>query len=352
MAKTTINKLEQSIVEIVSSIDAEKFSSYEESALARIGEMMEVAGFRKGKAPADIIKKNLKNDMIVLEEMAQMAIYDAYPQILEEEKIDAIGRPEISITKIAKGSDLEFKIKTATLPVVSLADYKKIAQEEGKKEEHKEEINISEEEIAKVIEDLRKMRAHQNMPPHEHEDGEEHADMKEEDLPKVDDEFAKSFGKFENVEDLKSKIKENLKIEKETVKKDKKRMAIVEKIIENTKVEVPEILIQSEIDKLLHRLESDIANAGFKKEDYLKQIGKTEEDLRNEWHSDGEKRAKLELIIHEISNKENLKAEKEEIEKEALNITKMYKEADPVRAKAYVEQMLTNEKVFNFLENQ
>ena len=74
--------------------------------------------------------------------------------------------------------------------------------------------------------------------------------------------------------------------------------------------------------------------------------------MRNEFRADAEKRAKLQMIIHSISEKENLKPTDEEIEKDVDQIVKMYKDADPARARAYVEQMLENEKVFKFLDEQ
>ena len=122
--------------------------------------------------------------------------------------------------------------------------------------------------------------------------------------------------------------------------------------MKQTEGEIPEILIQSETDKMLYRLEADITNAGLKLEDYLKQINKTEEDLRNEWKADAEKRAKLQLIIHLISEKEKLEPTEEEIIKDVTKITEMYKDADPSRAREYVSQMLENEKVFAFLDSQ
>lgn len=356
---TTINKLEKSEVEITSSLSADNFASFEAKALERIGERMEIPGFRKGKAPAETIKKST-NPMMLLEEMAELAINETYPKLLEENKIDAIGRPEITITKIAVGNDLEFKIKTAVLPEINLPEYKKIAKEENAKYEHKGEVTVEDAEVAKAIDDIRRMRAQQTMPPHEHVDlpaqagGEEHShpEITDEELPKLDDEFVKSLGKFENVEDFTNKIRENMKKEKELQKKDKQRVAIIEKIIDSTKCEVPEILINSEIQKMMYKLEGDITNMGFKMEDYLKQINKTQEDIAKEWRGDAEKRAKLELIIHEIAEKENLQASKEESDKETEAITKMYKDADPMRARAYVEQMLRNEKVFAFLSSQ
>lgn len=360
--KTTIKKLEKSEIEITGVLEVAEFEKYEEKALERIGERMELPGFRKGKAPGNIIKENVQ-EMQLLEEMAESALQENYIKILEENKIDAIGRPQISITKIAKGSDLEFKIITAVLPEMKLGDYKKIAKNENGKEENKKEIIVDDAEVEKTILELRKMRAeqakghdhtgHENMTEEEHEKiHRETKEIPESEYPSFDDDFAKTFGDFKTADELREKIKGNMKIEKETVEKDRIRLLIVEELVKQTEGEIPEILIQSETDKIMYRLQADITNAGLKVEDYLKQIGKTEEDLRKEWRSEAEKRAKLQMIIHTISKEENLAPTEEEIEKDVTQITTMYKDADPVRARAYVEQMLENEKVFKFLETQ
>ena len=356
--KIDIKKLDKSEVEISGKIEASVFASYEDKALTKINDRIELPGFRKGKAPVDVIKKNVP-EMELLEEMAEAALYDNYMKILEDNKIDAIGRPQISITKIGKGSDLEFKIVTAVLPEIKLGDYKKIASKENSKEENKKEIVVEDADVEKVINDLRKMRAEQARPAHEHKEDEteeehalHHQEIPESEWPKFDDEFAKTFGDFKTAEELKEKIKGNLKVERTTEQKDKIRLAIIEELVKQSEGEIPDILVQSEIDKIIYKLEGDISNVGFKFEDYLKQIGKTLEDLRKEFHADAEKRAKLQMIIHTISEKEKLQPTEEEIEKEVVQITTMYKDADPVRARAYVEQILENEKVFNFLSEQ
>jgi trigger factor len=371
--KTTINKLDKSEVEIIGVLEVAEFEKFEGKALERVGERLELPGFRKGKAPTEIVKGNVA-EMELLEEMAELALSENYTKILEENKIDAIGRPQIAITKIGKGSPLEFKIVTAVLPEIKLPDYKKIAKGEIAKGDYTKEITVDEKDVEKTILELRKMRAEQNRGAqtkqennnhegHENMTEEEHAkahaepvtptdEIPESEYPAFDDEFAKSFGKFENVEAFKEKIRSNMKMEKEVIQKDKLRLAIVEEIVKLAEGEIPNILIESETDKIMYRLEADITGAGLKVEDYLKQINKTESDLRNEWRPDAEKRAKLQMIIHNISEKENLKPTEEEIEKDVTQITEMYKDADPIRARAYVEQMLENEKVFSFLEKQ
>ena len=356
--KTTIKKLGKSEVEIIGVLESSEFEKYETKALEKIGERMELPGFRKGKAPVSTIKDNVK-EMELLEEMAEAALSENYVKILEENKIDAIGHPQISITKIGKGSDLEFKIVTAVLPEMKLPDYVKISQEKNKIEEYKKEVTVEDAEVEKTILELRKMRAEQTRPAHDHKEGESeeehnafHAEIPESEYPVFDDAFAKTFGDFDSADAFKQKIRGNMIIEKETEQKDKLRMDIVEDLVKQTEGEIPEILIQSETDKIMYRLQADVTSAGFKFEDYLKQINKTEADLRAEWKDEAEKRAKLQMIIHSISEKENLKPTEEEIERDVTQITAMYKDADAGRARAYVEQMLENEKVFKFLENQ
>lgn len=356
--KIKTKKLEKSEVEILGTIETTDFDKYEEKALKHIGERLELQGFRKGKAPVDVVKKNIP-EMELLEEMAELAINEAYPKILQENKIDAIGRPQITITKIGKGSDLEFKIVTATLPELDLPDYKKIAKAECSKDDFNKEIKVEDAEVEKTILELRKMKAEQSRPPHEHKEGESEEDHKkatepipESEYPKFDDDFAKSFGNFETADEFKKKIKSNLRLEKETGQKDKLRLSIIEELIKETKGDIPEVLIESEEEKILYRLKADIANMGLKFEDYLKQIAKKEEDLRKEWRPDAEKRAKLQMIIRTISEKENLKPTEKEIKDDLDRLMKMYKDADVTRARAYVEQMLENEKVLKFLEEQ
>ncbi len=356
--KAEIKKLDKSEIEIVGIVPVLDFEKFEEKALGIIRERLELPGFRKGKAPTNVVKENV-TEMMVLEEMAELALKDAYIKIIEENKIEAIGRPQIAITKIAKGLDLEFKIVTAVLPEMSLPDYKKMSHELIEKNPIATVV-VDEAEVEKTILELRKMRAEQaygqghegreNIT--EEEPAQTHPEILESEYPLCDDTFAKSFGDFANAEAFKEKIRSNMKIEKETEGKDKLRLLIVEELLKDTSGDIPEILIESEIEKILYRLQSDITNSGFNFEDYLVQIKKTEEELRTEWRPDALKRAKLQMIIRTIADKEKLTPEKSEVDKEVNNIMTMYKDADPMRARAYVENMLENEKVFTFLEAQ
>jgi len=84
----------------------------------------------------------------------------------------------------------------------------------------------------------------------------------------------------------------------------------------------------------------------------LKHLKKNEEELKIEWRPDAEKRAKLQLVLNKIADVEKIVPEKEKIERDVENLKNMYKDASEERIRTYVETVLTNEKVFEFLESQ
>lgn len=335
------------MVEIEGVMPADTFEAFRAEAIKKIGKDFEMPGFRKGHVPHDVLIKNIPASA-VLEEMAEIAISQHYPLMLDTEKIDAIGRPEITITKLAPENPLEFKITTAVLPEIKLPDYKTIAKEKNKA---KKLGDVTEEDLEKALLDIRKMRAHQKL----HDDGiphEEHVEIKDEGLPELTDEFVQTIGDFKTIADFREKIKENLGLEKEREAKDKNRISIIEDIVKETKVEVPDILMQSELEKMMSRFEDDISKMGFKFEDYLKQLKKTREDIEKEWAPDATKRASWELIVDSIARAENITPEEKDVEAELANLLAHYQDADPLRARIYVQNVLLNEKVFQFLESQ
>jgi FKBP-type peptidyl-prolyl cis-trans isomerase (trigger factor) len=339
--KSTINKLKNSEIEIEAELTAELFESFRKKAVLHLSDHADIPGFRKGKVPEDIIVKTM-GEMTVLEEMAELAIKDAYPKIIAEHKIDPIGRPEVSITKIAKGNPLSFKLKTAVFPEVKLPDYKSIAKKEMAKSAV---VSVEEKEIEDTIKEIQKARA----PKMETKEGEKET---EPELPELTDEFVKTLGKFENVADFREKLKENIKLEKEQTEREKIRIAILDAIAEKTEVEIPVILIEEEQRKMLARLQYDIEKLGLKFDEYLKNVKKTEDDIKKEWSKDAEKRVKIELVMAEIARSEKIQVPKEELSKELEHLLEHNIGADRERAEIYLEGIMSNQKVIEFLESQ
>ena len=346
--KVKINKTADAEVELEGEIAATDFGSFWPKAIKTLGEKAKIDGFRPGHIPEKVLVEQLGENG-VLYEMANQALGQAYAQILTENKIDAIGEPQITITKIAKDNPLGFKIKTAVLPKIDLGDYKKIAQKVNGKP--LEETVISDEEVNKVIEDLRQQRAAANQTKHEHKEGEK-CDHDEPKLPELNDDFAKSLGQFKNLDDLRAKIKENMELEKKARAKDKRRLEIVEAIRNQAKLEIPKLLIDTEKEKMMAEMEHQISQMGLNFDDYLKHLKKTREELSAGWNDDAQKRVSFSLIVNEIARLEKVTPPADDLKNETDFLAERYKDVDRRRLEAYAANVITNEKVLQMLEEQ
>ncbi|MCC7436405.1 hypothetical protein IT402_00825 [Candidatus Nomurabacteria bacterium] len=336
----SITNLPDSMLEIKGEVAWEYFVKYEKKAFEQLSKLLEIDGFRKGSVPENVAKKHL-GDELILSDMAELALQELYPSVLEENKIDAIGRPNVSITKLARDNSLGFTLTTAILPNIKLPDYKKLA----KSAPAIAEVSVSEEEVDKVIEDLRQMRAY----GHVHGPDDKH-DHKEE-LPEVNDEFAKSFGAFKDLSELQTKIKENVLKEKDLAEKDKRRINIMDAIIKEATFDVPKIILESEQEKMIAQIESDVSRSGMKFEDYLAHTKKTRKDLMEEFKGEAERRARFQMVINAIAKDMDVKNTDEEVDSEAQKLMSQYPGADLARTKAFADMVLINEKILSSLEN-
>lgn len=353
----TIKKLEHSRVEITGSVPTAVWGKYRGQALKNINDSIQIDGFRKGLVPENILISKV-GEMSILEEMAELVLSKAYIEILINEKIDAIGKPEIRLTKIAKDNPLEFVATTAVVPEINLPDYKKLAIEQIKKSDSKD-LKVGEKDIEEAILRIRKryasdrLHSPENKDHHDHEKmtPEEHDKAIEAAMPEVTDDFVKALGDFNDVPDFKNKLSDMIAEQKRSEAQEKLRIKISDALADATKVEIPEIMIESELGRTQAQFSADIERMGVKLDDYLKHAKKTLEDIRKEWRPHAEKKAKLQLLLNEIAKKENIAPDKKEIEDEVNHIVEHYKEADRERATTYAETVLTNEKVFSWLEN-
>ncbi len=341
--KTEVERKKNSIVEVKVKMDFSEVEKRKEVVLEKLAGEVEVEGFRKGKAPKDVVEKKLGEERI-LQEASQEVINEVFPEILKKEKIQIIGYPSITVTKLAPGNDFEFSAEMAVYPEVKLPDYKKIA-----KSIKKEVRKVGKEDIEKVEKNLIDMQNHmaQN---HEHREGEK-CDHEHKEVKELTDDFVKQLGPFKDVTDFRKRLEEDLKKEAEAEAVAKHRGEIAEAILKEVKMEVPEILINAELDKIIAQMKDDMMRSGQDFDKYLKEQGKTEMDIRNDYREEAEKRAKIEIILKEIAKAEKIKPDEEEMKKQVDLIMKTYGEANAENVALYVENIMINEAVMKFLES-
>ena len=307
----TITKEADSQVKIEGEIPFAELEKHRTNAVKHIGKDMKLDGFRKGNIPEKVLIDKV-GEMAVITEMAERALAVVYPKAIVEHSIDAIGHPQINITKIAKGNPLGFTAIVAIVPEITLPDYEKIAKGVNK---NKESIEVTDEEVEKQVEDiLRQKVAYERMQAkvkskvksEKSKDELEKAtelptpetvekigsatlsDASEsvaEKLPELTDEYVKTVGthgQFESVADFKAKIKEHITVEKERDVNMRHRAKITDEIIEKSGITLPKVLIDSEISQMFGQMNEDLSRANLKMDDYLTYIKKTEEELKKE----------------------------------------------------------------------
>ncbi len=180
-------------------------------------------------------------------------------------------------------------------------------------------------------------------------------------LPEINDQFAKSLGKFEKLEDLKKNIKQGLVSEKEQTESQRLKEEILEKISDKTECDLPDILVKREQKQILDNLKKNVSERlKISFSDYLKELKKNEEELLGSFLPRAEKNIKKLLVLREIGNKEKIEVLENEVSERIEKILKQYaspEEAqknlgiDPQELESYTKEAIRNEKIFQLLEN-
>ena len=396
----SIKKLTESKLEIKVEIPASDFDEFYNKTLEELGNNLEMPGFRKGKAPKEIVEKAIDQKEI-LTRAAEAAVKESYSKIVSENSLEVLGNPEVEILKMALKNPFEFKINVFVMPEIKLPDYKKIASgiKRGK-------IEVTEKEVEDALKWLQKSRAKfslkdglsqkgdwveieyyqeglsaqkdafvlgqgklitgfednlEGMKAGEEKEFEldkkklkaKMISVQKMELPEMTDEFVKSLGKFENITALKQSIEIGIKEEKETLETERKRKEILEKIAQKTEIEIPDILIEEQKKRHLETMKKQVSeNLKMDFNKYLEKIKKTEKDILDSFKEISQKQVKESLTLREIENKENIEVSAEEIEKEVNNLLKNHpkEKVDLDGLKSYTKEVIKQEKTFQLLE--
>ena len=352
----TIETLPDSEVKISGELPYIELEAERTAAIVELGRNIKIDGFREGHVPQAVLEKRL-GEMTILAEMAERAIAHAYPHIIEEHKIEAIGHPKIEITKIAPGNPLGFTATVAVIPSFTLADYQKLAKDVNKNRPSDE---LTDEEVMEKINDILRQKAAYERLQSKAAVSEEDAIQTEDDIeqklviPELTDEVAQSLGQpgqFTGVDDLKAKLREHLEVEKKNETVAKHRGELTDTIVDATDITLPKILIDSEINQMFAQMQEDLDRANLKMDDYLKHIEKTKEEMAKEWEPAAVKRAKLQLVLNEIAKTEKLEPDMEKVNEQTKVLLERFKDADEYRVRVYVASVLLNEEVMKKLES-
>ncbi len=284
-------KLPKNTTQLIVDVPKLDIKKEEEEAFSRLQSQLTVEGFRQGKAPKDIAEKHISKEALY-QELAQKLISRIYQEVISKENLKPIISPKVDLVKakatsdVAKeGEDWQIKITLAEKPVVELGDYKKVVKE------------------------------------------------------------VKALAEKSNIW-VPGKDKEAKKPEED---KSKLLNEILTALLKETKLEISDLVVDEEINHRLTHLVDEIQKIGLTTENYLKSKNLTMESLKAQFRKETEDTYKLEFALAEISDKENIKVEKTDLDKLFLNIKDEKERKKAEQNSYYYATILRKQKTLDYL---
>lgn len=170
-------------------------------------------------------------------------------------------------------------------------------------------------------------------------------EVKAKQLPELDDEFAKDVDdSVETLDELKEKIKAELKSEKEEAAKAAIQEVAITTAVKNATVEeIPDVMIQEDVDNQLNQYLGDMQRQGIDPQTYFKLTNTTEDQLRSQLSANAAERVKTNLVLEAIAAKEGFEASKEEIDAEIKDLADNYNMSEKAVRNALSDEMLAHD---------
>ncbi len=401
-----VENLEKNMVKLTIEVSAEEFEKACEKAYQKNKSKMTVQGFRKGKAPRNVVEK-MYGAGIFYEDAANELIPDAYEAAVKESGVEIVSRPEIDVVQIGKGQTFIFTAEAAVKPEVELGEYKGI-------EVDKVSVEVTEEELTAELDRVREQNSrmitvedravadgdianidyegfcdgvafaggkgegydlaigsHSFIDTFEEQligknIGEEtevnvtfpteyHApelagkpavfkvkinSIKVKELPELDDDFAQDVSEFDTLEEYKNDLKTTLLGRKEREAKSAKEDAVIAKIVENAKMDIPEPMIESNTRQMAEEFAQRIQGQGLSLDQYFQFTGMNANSFMENLKPQAEKRIQSRLVLEAIVKAENIVASEEDVNKEIESMAQMYQmETDKLKGLIGEEEM-------------
>lgn len=419
---TKVETLENSMVKLTIEVDAAKFEEGMQRAYNQNKGKMAIQGFRKGKAPRQIIEK-IYGPEIFYDDAANYCIPDAYDQAVEANNLEVVSRPEIDVEQIEKGKSFIFTALVAVKPEIELGQYKGIEVSARTVEVTAEDIDLEIDKVrdqnARIVDVTDRRVANEDKVTIDFEGfvagvafeggkgedyeltigshsfidtfeeqlidkeiGEEvdvlvtfpeeyHQEalqgqpatfkvkikgIKAKELPMVDDEFARDVSEFETLDEYKASIKETIKERKEKNVKKEKQEEVLTKLIEGSKIELPEPMVDLEAENMTHEFAHRLQYQGLNIEQYFSYTGQNMATLKEAMKKEAETKIKVRLALEAVGKQENFVISDEDYSAEMAKMAELYQmELDKLtqsigeEEKASIQQDMMNQKALDLI---
>jgi trigger factor len=377
--KVTREKEENRQLTLNIEMEAAEMQTELDLAYHRLAQRTEIPGFRKGKAPREVLERHSGKDRLLEDALSQL-LPRAYENAIKEQGLEPIANPDIEITQT---DPVIFKAKVSLRPVVELGDYKSLKLKPEPPDDITEELNTTLEQLRRqhgswepaerpaAFDDLVTMDVdsqvedkpfikqegvqyqllkNQSAPapgfaeqlvgmkggeekefklllPEDYTQkelaGKEASfkikmnEVKQLKLPELNDEFATTVNpEFKTFDALKERIANNLKIMAEDRARREFEEKVVDAAVDLSQLEFPPVLTDMEIDRTLEQQARQLQASNMAMEEYLSRIGKKEEELREELRPAATTRVMRSLVLGQIAEAEKIEVSQDEINAE------------------------------------
>lgn len=419
--QVTVEQLDPCKVELNIEVEAEKVAKTIEDVYDEFAKVTTVPGFRKGKAPRPMLERCVSPESVRREAIDHL-VAPAYFEALKEKDINPYADPRLEIIEFETDKPFSFKAIVPLPPKVELGEYKGIKVERPKvkitNKDVEAQLKYLQEsratsqkvegrgvqtgdmliaDIASAPEGQDKSEPRRslvevgsNVPgfdeniiglnpgesrtftikypkdfPEQELAGKDvefdvaAESIRERQIPKLNDEFAKTIGEFETLDAMRKDVKVRLTASAEESADREVERKIIDEIVTRSKVDFPDVLVEHEVGHDLEETQNRLGKQGMTLEHYLKQIGKTQEELLSELREGAARRVRAGLAMAEISDIEKIEVTDEDLEAE---IERMAAESKATKesVEAYIEtrggrpafkNSLINDKILNFLKS-
>jgi len=275
--------------ELEFSLPWDKIEEKYQQILKQKAEQIEIKGFRKGKAPLNLVEKKV-NKQKIYQQVLEKLLPETYQKAVKKHNLQPIMHPRIQPIKTPQGKKWHFKVVSCEAPEIKLGDY----QKEVKGALAKEKI------------------------------------------------WTPDKGTEDKDKDKEDKSKENY---------DKKIKMASRALLENVEVEIADILIEEEVNKMVSRLFDQLKQLGLTVEQYLSSKNLNKQKLREKYRQQAEQTLKLEFILQAIIRDRKIQVKKEEIDKmiDSTPDKKIQKKLDTPAQRLYISSILAKRKVLDYL---
>ncbi len=398
MKVTSVEKKEKSTVELTIQVEADAFEAAVQKAYEKDRKSISVPGFRKGKAPRKIIE-GMYGTGVFYEEAINQVYPGAYAQAVEEQKLDDVGYPKIEIVEVGKDGltfkalvSVRPEVKLGTYKGLTAAKDVAKVTEKDVDEELKPYIDratrlVSVDRAAQngdtVVIDFEgfdngeafeggkgenydlKLGSGSFVPGFEEQlvgtkAGDEKdlditfpenyhpglagkavvfhvkvKEVKEPQAPVVDDEFAKDVSEYENLADFRKSLADRI-----TERRTKQAEAdfdnqIMEQLVENMECEIPDGMVDVQLDRMMENYAMELQSQGFSMEDYQKMMGVSGDVIRDSARPSALRQVQMQLALTAVADAENIEISDDELEAEVNRLAEQYK-IKPEQVKAAV----------------